>query len=265
MSAFRRITVRALVLLVALGLAVFGGYELFEQPTNQIFGHTFTNGPDNERVVALTYDDGPNPPYTSRILDVLEHEHVHATFFLVGRAVKAHPEVVRRELRDGDAIGNHTWEHHHLIVMTRSQIRKSLQRTDAAIFAATGRHTHLMRPPFGARDWIVMQVAHKLGYVVVMWSVPLARDWEYPPPSVIAQRVLPHVSDGSVIVLHDGNRGRLCGPKAFPAHVCDRTSDIQATRLIVERLKAQGYRFVTIPQLIALGKDAKHTPAPGSE
>jgi peptidoglycan/xylan/chitin deacetylase (PgdA/CDA1 family) len=261
----RRVVFPVVVLLAALALVGFVAYELFEQPTNQIFGRTLTEGPTNERVVALTYDDGPNPPYTARILDVLEQEHVHATFFLVGRAVHAYPAVVERVVRDGDAIGNHTWDHRHLIVMPRSQVRSSLQRTDAAIYAATREHTNLMRPPFGARDWIVMQVAHKMGYTVVMWSVPLARDWEYPPAKVIAQRILSNVSDGSIIVLHDGNRGQVCAPRALPAHVCDRTGDIEATRLIVDNLKSKGFRFVTIPQLMALRKSATHTPAPGSE
>ncbi len=208
MAGLRRIALPVVALTVGLALVGFVAYELFEQPTNQLFGRTVTHGPTNERVIALTYDDGPNPPYTGRILSVLERERVHATFFLVGRAVQAYPTVALREVRDGDAIGNHTWDHRHLIVMSRSQVRTSLQRTDAAIFSATGRHTRLMRPPFGARDWIVMQIARRLGYTVVMWSVPLARDWEYPPARVIAQRILPRVSDGSIIVLHDGNRGQ---------------------------------------------------------
>lgn len=260
-----RIALRIAALLAGFALLAVLAYELFEQPTNQLFGSTVTHGPLNERVVALTFDDGPNPPYTGRILDVLERERVHATFFLVGRAVRAYPNVVRREVRDGDAIGNHTWDHPHLIVMRRSQIRASLTRTGDAIYRAAHVRTNLMRPPFGARDWPVMEVAHKLGYTVVMWSVPLARDWEYPPPQIIAQRVLPRVSDGSIIVLHDGNRGQLCAKRGLPARVCDRTSDIEATKLIVDALKKQGYRFVTIPQLIALGKNVKHTPAPGGE
>lgn len=265
MQNLRRYGLTVLAAVFALALTAFVGYELFEQPTNQIFGNTVTHGPTNERVVALTFDDGPNPPYTGRILNVLEEEHVHATFFLVGRAAQAYPTVVQREVRDGDAIGNHTWNHPHLIVMRRTDVRKSLSRTDAAIFNAVHEHTHLMRPPFGARDWIVMQVARKMGYTVVMWSVPLARDWEYPPAHVIAQRILPHVSDGSIIVLHDGNRGQLCGPQHLNPHICDRSQDIEATRIIINNLKTQGYRFVTIPELIALGKNARHTPAPGAE
>ncbi len=260
-----RFLISVVVLLFAGALGGFLGYELFEQPANQVFGRTVTHGPLDERVVALTFDDGPNPPYTTHILDVLDKEHVHATFFLVGRAVAAYPDVVRREIRSGDAVGNHTWDHDHLIMMTRTQIHKSLQRTNDAIYRASGVRTRLMRPPFGARDWSVMQVAQKLGYTVVMWSVPLARDWEYPPPGTIARRVLPYVTDGSIIVLHDGNRGQLCGKGKLSAHVCDRSSDIEATKMIVDTLKREGYRFVTIPELISLGKGAKHTPAPGGE
>jgi peptidoglycan/xylan/chitin deacetylase (PgdA/CDA1 family) len=265
MTGLRRLAFPLLAFAAALAIVGFVAYELLEQPTSQLWGRTITHGPANEQVVALTYDDGPNPPYTGRILDVLESEHVRATFFVVGRAVRAYPAVVRREVRDGDAIGNHTWDHRHLILMRPSQIRASLEKTDAAIYAAAHVHTHLMRPPFGARDWIVMQVARKLGYSVVMWSVPLARDWEYPPARVIAQRILPKVKDGAIIVLHDGNRGQLCAAQHLQAHICDRSRDIEATRLIVDSLKAQGYRFVTIPQLVALRKSATHTPAPGGE
>ncbi|MGZ3497951.1 MAG: polysaccharide deacetylase family protein [Vulcanimicrobiaceae bacterium] len=260
-----RFAMRCGLVLMVLILLAFVVYELFEQPTNQLFGRTVTQGPADEKVVALTYDDGPNPPYTDQILSVLEREHVHATFFVVGRAVRAYPQTVRREARDGHAIGNHTWDHAHLIVLRRSEIHHSLQRTDAAVYAITRQHPKLMRPPFGARDWPVMQVAQKLGYTVVMWSVPLAKDWEYPPAPVIAKRILPYVKDGSIIVLHDGNRGQLCAIQHLNPHICDRSQDVEATRIIVESLKAQGYRFVTIPELIELGKAAKHTPAPGEE
>ena len=199
--------------------------------------------------VALTFDDGPNPPYTDRILEVLEHERVHATFFLVGRAAVAYPETVRRIARDGNAIGNHTWDHAHLLVQPRSSMRAELRRTDEAIFRLTGRHTTLMRPPFGARDFAVIDEARKLGYTVVMWSVPLPEDWTQPGDVTIERRVVEHVTDGSIIVLHDGNRGIVCGHGTLPS-VCDRSQDVAATKLIVDALRGRGYRFVTIPQLL---------------
>lgn len=241
-------------LLLGVAAIIFGAVEISEQPTDAIFGPQVTRGPRTEKIVALTFDDGPNPPYTTRILRVLRQEHVHATFFVVGRAVRAYPSVVRQEVQDGNAVGNHTWDHRHLIVMTPSAIARSLRRTDAAIYAAAGVHTDLMRPPFGARDWIVMHTVRRLGYRVVMWSVPLARDWRYPSPRVIARRILRYVRDGSIIVLHDGNRGLLCARDHLNPHICDRTNDIAATRIIVETLKREGYRFVTIPQMIAARK-----------
>jgi peptidoglycan-N-acetylglucosamine deacetylase len=121
-----------------------------------------------------------------------------------------------------------------------------------------------MRPPFGARDWLVLDQVRKLGYTPVMWSVPLAKDWEEPPAQTIVDRILPYVRDGSIIVLHDGNRGIVCTTAHVAAKICDRHSEIEATRLIIERLRAQGYRFVTVPELLSL-KGAMHMRAPGTE
>lgn len=241
---------RYALLLALLVAGAYVGYQTVEAPANQLFGRTLVNGPPDRREVALTFDDGPNPPYTGRILDVLRAERVHATFFVVGRAVAADPATVRRIVREGNAVGNHTWDHRHLLVETGATMRSELTRTDAAIFAASGVHTRLLRPPFGARDFAVLDQAKRLGYTVVMWSVPLPNDWDRPGGATIAQRVLDHVGDGSIIVLHDGNRGIVCRPGS-PAALCDRSQDVAATRLIVERLRARGFRFVTVPQLIA--------------
>ena len=265
MTIAARRTLTTLLSFAFLAVVMFWGYEASESPANQLFGHTLVSGPSDQKVVALTFDDGPNPPYTSKILGVLEREQVHATFFLVGRAVAAYPAVVRREVRDGDAVGNHTWAHRHLIVMNASAIRDTLARTDAAIYAAAHVHTRIMRPPFGARDWLVLDEVRRLGYTPVMWSVPLPRDWEDPPPETIARRVLRDVTDGSIIVLHDGNRGILCARHHLSPHVCDRTNDIAATQIIVTTLKREGYRFVTVPQLLALKRPAMRTPARGIE
>jgi peptidoglycan-N-acetylglucosamine deacetylase len=262
--AVRR-TFTTLLAFAFLAVALFWVYETSESPANQIFGRTLVSGPSNQRIVALTFDDGPNPPYTSKILDVLEREHVHATFFLVGRAVAAYPSVVRREVRDGDAVGNHTWSHQHLILLDASKIGDALARTDAAIYAAAHVHTRIMRPPFGARDWLVLDEVRRLGYTPVMWSVPLPRDWEDPPPQTIARRVLRDVTDGSIIVLHDGNRGMLCEQAHLAPRLCDRSNDIEATQIIVTTLKHEGYRFVTVPELLALKPPSMRTPGRGIE
>ncbi|HXW50375.1 MAG TPA: polysaccharide deacetylase family protein [Candidatus Acidoferrales bacterium] len=231
-------------LVVGIILLLLAGLWYFlENPASQMFGNTVTRVPLQQKIVALTYDDGPNPPYTNEIVTYLHQQHVLATFFVVGRAVAAHPEVVRMEVRDGNALGNHSWDHAHLVLETPRHIRAELLMTDAAIVKATGVHTRLFRPPFGARDYYVINVARRMGYEVIMWSVPLSRDWQNPPPELILDRVLPYVRDGSIIVLHDGNRGR-------PGN---RAATVAATKLIVKALEAQGYRFVTVPELLKLG------------
>ncbi|GAC1305384.1 MAG: polysaccharide deacetylase family protein [Vulcanimicrobiaceae bacterium] len=255
----RRSVWRAALALVALGAAGYVGYEALEEPGNQLFGKTLVRGAPTEREVALTYDDGPNPPYTERILDVLARERVPATFFVVGRAAAAYPATIRRIVRDGHTLGNHTWDHPHLIVQSRAAMRAELARTDATLAKITGLHPRLMRPPFGARDFAVMAEMRRLGYRVVMWSVPLPGDWDQPGDRTIARRVTDRVTDGSIIVLHDGNRGRICARERRPSNrECDRSQDVAATREIVDALRARGFRFVTIPRLIA---DATRDPS----
>ncbi|HTV74026.1 MAG TPA: polysaccharide deacetylase family protein [Candidatus Acidoferrales bacterium] len=248
-------SVRALlVAFVCIGL--YGAYEVLEAPGNQIWGHTLVHGPTDRRVVALTFDDGPNPPYTNRILDVLRATHVHATFFVVGRAAAAYPAVIRRIVREGNVVANHTWDHAHLYMQTRAQMRRELTRTSDLLYRICGVRTRLMRPPFGARDFAVLDEARKEGYTVVMWSVPLPADWEQPGDWTIVSRVVTHVHDGSIIVLHDGNEGLLCGTDGIPAQACNREQDVAATREIIRILRGRGYRFVTIPQLLALMRTA---------
>jgi len=261
----RRYLIRFSVTLVLGALAVYAAYKIFEDPGNQMFGQTFVSGPSDQRVVALTFDDGPNPPYTDRILQVLSKEHVHATFFVVGRAVAQYPQTMRRMVAQGNAVGNHTWDHVHLVVLRRKGVRSEMRRADDAIYKAVGQRPRIMRPPFGARDWLVLDEMRKLGYTVVMWSVPLPRDWEYPPATTIARRVVGHVKDGAIIVLHDGNRGLLCKSRHLAPHVCDRSADIEATRLIIESLKGEGYGFVTVPQLLAARHNVKHKSVRGAE
>ena len=117
MKRMRSVRLWAVAAVLALAVPVYAGYKWLEDPRSQLFGKTLVSGSPQVRVVALTFDDGPNPPYTDRILDVLEAEHIHATFFVVGRAVAAYPAVAARIVRDGNAIGNHTWDHAHLLVL----------------------------------------------------------------------------------------------------------------------------------------------------
>jgi len=213
-----------------------------QHPRSGFWGKTFTGLAPGRRVVALTFDDGPNGADTSAILDVLREEGVHATFFVVGKAAARQPQLLQRMVEEGHVLGNHTWDHAHLNVRTRARIARQLQRTDEAIRTATGERTYLARPPFGARSFHVLDELRRMGYTCVLWSTPLAREWQYPGAEAIARRILGQSGDGSIVVLHDGNRGRHA----------DRREVAHAVRPIVRDLRRQGLAFVTIPQMLAL-------------
>jgi len=195
-----------------------------------------------ERVVALTFDDGPRPPFTNAILDVLRDQGVVATFFLVGQNVERHPELARRIVREGHAVGNHGWAHRALDSLSTRAAHDEIGRGANAIRRATGVQPRILRPPFGALDDRIRGpdgVAADHGQTLVMWSVE-ARDWGTRSPLEVAVGTLRKVEPGAVILLHDGGG--------------DRRHVVTATRWMVGRLAKQGYRFVTVPQLLELAR-----------
>lgn len=195
-------------------------------------------------IVALTFDDGPNGADTVAILNVLAQEEVPATFFVVGKAAREQPTLLYRMIRDGHAVGNHSWSHARLNFRSRAGMREDLMRTDEAIFAATGERTKLVRPPFGARSFALLAELRRLEYTCVLWSVPLAREWDRPDAGAIAQRLVDATTDGCILALHDGNKGRAG----------DRRHVAAAVRMVVRELRDRSLRFVTIPEMIALGE-----------
>jgi peptidoglycan/xylan/chitin deacetylase (PgdA/CDA1 family) len=228
----------------ALAAAAYRAYEKLQDPRSGFFGPTFTGIGPGHGVVALTFDDGPNAGATVAVLDALRDAGVRATFFVVGRAAAAQPELLRRMMREGHAVGNHGWRHRRLNFASRRGIEEELGRTDDAIFAATGARSRLVRPPFGARSFRVLNEIRRLGYTCVLWSAPLARDWAARDAGEIAEAILEGASDGSVIVLHDGDKGR-------PA---ERREIAGAVRLLVRGLRERGIGFATIPEMIELGR-----------
>ncbi len=195
-----------------------------------------------EPVVALTFDDGPAEPYTSELLDVLAEHGVVATFFLVGKQVVRHPRVVRRMVREGHALGNHSWDHSHLGRAAWSRVAEQVSSTAAAIRRVAGVRTWLFRPPYGelgpqlrGPDGAVAAARH----VNVLWSVE-AGDWATRSSRLVALRVLRSVRPGAILLLHDGGG--------------DRRHVVRATSWVVGHLAARGYRFVTVPELLRRGR-----------
>jgi peptidoglycan/xylan/chitin deacetylase (PgdA/CDA1 family) len=187
----------------------------------------------SQRVVALTFDDGPSP-YTAQILAILHAFRAHATFFAIGRQVIQDPAMVRAEVSAGDEVGNHTYSHANLLYLSNLGIRTQLLQTQEVIHAAAGISPVWFRPPDGAIDSRVAAVAASLGLRPILWSVD-PRDWSRPGTSAIIQRVLAAVRPGSVVLLHDGGG--------------DRSQTVAALSVILRALQAEGYRILTVSGL----------------
>ena len=202
-------------------------------------GVTHSRGPADKPFVAITFDDGPNPQHTPRLLDMLRQRNIKATFYVIGRNVEMYPEIVRRTVAEGHEIGNHTFSHRLLTKMGDSEVLRELSRTRDAISAAAGVQPRTMRPPYGGLLQRQRELVHnQFGYPTVLWSVD-PRDWQRPGTSVVASRIVTGASNGSIILAHD-----LHGPT------------VDAMPAALDGLLRKGYRFVTVSQMIALQEAA---------
>ncbi|MFD8815231.1 bifunctional polysaccharide deacetylase/glycosyltransferase family 2 protein [Streptomyces sp. NPDC059627] len=201
--------------------------------------------------IALTFDDGPDPVWTPRILDVLRRNHVHATFFVVGTQVVAHPELVRRIVAEGHQIGIHTFTHPDLSRLAPWQRSLELRETQLAVAGAADVTTALLRPPYSSEsdalddaDWSVLKQADTAGYVTVLSTLD-AEDWQRPGTARVLANATPHGRAGQIVLMHDAGG--------------DRSQTVAALNTLIPRLKAQGFRFSTVGA--AVGMAAPVRPA----
>jgi peptidoglycan/xylan/chitin deacetylase (PgdA/CDA1 family) len=230
----RRVT--ATVLVVAF--LVVGAYVGAETPTVHWFGGGITHGPTDSNEVALTFDDGPNVSATLRIMKILDDAGVKGTFFEVGRAIDAEPQITRALYDHGQLLGNHSYEHDGWRWLDPRY--PELERTQKAFRRAIGTCPAYYRPPHGDRTPFVAHVVNDHHMRIVMWNVS-AGDWAEKSARTIARKVVQRARPGSIILLHDGLDGH---PSV------DRTVLVRALPLILDGLRAKHLRAVGLDQLI---------------
>lgn len=209
------------------------------------FNSVHVDGP----YIALTFDDGPNATLTPKLLDLLAARHLKATFFVVGQNAADHPEILKRAVREGHEIANHSWSHPNLGKMSDDAVRRELQKTDDAIAAAIGKRPALLRPPYGSitarqKKWI----HDEFGYRIIIWDVdPL--DWKRPGPSVVTARILKETHAGSIVLAHDIHPPTI---EAMPA--------------TFDQLMKKGFKSVTVTELLSMATPIppKPTPSPSA-
>ncbi|MDD5625660.1 MAG: polysaccharide deacetylase family protein [Patescibacteria group bacterium] len=210
-------------------------------PKSQLFGKVENKIPAQEnqqKVVALTFDDGPNGQYTEEILKILKDEDIKATFFLVGDNVATYPNIAKDIADQGHEIGNHSYYHSICLPFEKAKnIEKEISQTNEIIFQATGEYPTLFRPPHGWRTPIICKSARLEGLRTVEWSDMTTDYFKYAKAESISKNILKNVHSGSIIVLHDGLN---------LDHKANREETIKALPIIIKELKDQGYSFVTL-------------------
>jgi peptidoglycan/xylan/chitin deacetylase (PgdA/CDA1 family) len=191
----------------------------------------------SQKLVALTFDDGPMPNWTPMVHDILDEARIPATFFMVGKRVAKNAGLIRGRM-DRHAVGNHTWAHSDMSRLTHRQACAEIERAHAAIERATGKEPRLLRPPLGNVGGSTLSAAGRFGYHVVLWSLKMREAYLGHPPSRLVDYIVHETEPGTILLAHDtGHRDRLVAIRGLPA--------------MISGLRARGFEFVTVPDLLA--------------
>ena len=199
--------------------------------------------PKHYKYIALTFDDGPYGTSTQEILDILKKENASATFFLIGKNVEKYPDLTRKIVANGNVIGNHSYDHSkYLAYMSAEAFQKNIEQAEQAIFISTGLKPKLFRPPYGSSSQSMLTSLATNGYVDVMWNID-PRDWDYKnsPKSLVFEKIVDNAKQNAIIIMHDGRDTKINYP---------RENTIEALPEIIEKLRSEGYAFVTIDQIL---------------
>lgn len=197
--------------------------------------NVFTKNTLAEKKVALTFDDGPHPIYTSKIIELLEVYDITATFFVIGQNIANYPDAFKKLVESGCEIGNHTYHHKNLSDMSESDIRQELEMTEAAISSFSNIKPTLIRPPEGSFGKQLESVCIEKKYDVILWSID-TRDWEYASADQISATVLKNIQNGDIILMHD--------------YVSHGAHTYEALKIIIPLLISKGYSFVSVSDLL---------------
>jgi len=227
----RLVRLSALVV-ITTGAGALGLRELINGPVH-LFGDSVRRIDTDEKVVALTFDDGPDPVNTPKMLDLLDRHQVKATFFMMGRSVERWPDTAREVLARGHEVGNHSYSHPRLVFMWPARVREEIERTDALLRGIGVTGDICFGPPHGSKLVVLPYVLGQMGKVAV-YSYTDPEEWKRPPAAVMVESVLRQVRPGAVVGFHDVMGGET----------------LRAVDEVVTALRAQGYRFAKVSEFV---------------
>lgn len=234
----RRKLVHSILFLLTVGGIISITQSSLTTPSLVRAPGTYYMANTQEKVIALTFDDGPDPIDTPAVLDILKEKNIRATFFVLGQAAHANPYLLKRLVMEGHEIGNHSYNHDY----QQRRLVEELKQTDQEVFALTGTHTYFYRPPGGFLTKPQLETIKKNDHIVALWSVD-SKDWRNPGVKQIVDNVIKNVFPGAIILLHDGGY--------------QRTQTVKALGPMIDALRDRGYRLATLSELKMLDSEIK--------
>ena len=234
------LTILSIVAALALAFGLWFWWACSE-PSSTFFRPVLIRGPVDGKRICLTFDDGPSEAFTPQVLDILREHHVPATFFVCGRNVELHPELLKRIVADGHEVGNHTYSHLFTYFKSRRRLADEIDRTQAIIEKVAGLRPKVFRPPYGARWFGLVPTLLERGMHMIMWSAT-GYDWKKEVRGIV-DSALGELKPGAVILLHDGRETRS------PAEI-NRSRTVQALPAIIAGARRLGYTFAPLKDFL---------------
>ena len=235
----------AFLCFILLFVYLFSNIQTADHPAVEAVQISPANPPDRDIVfyfkrndnmeIALTFDDGPHPYYTPKILDILDKYDIKATFFMIGENVEYYPSAAEEVRARGHEIGNHTYHHKKLKSLTDKDILKEVTSCEDALFALGEYRSNLLRPPEGSMSESLTGLLDELGYRIILWDLD-TKDWAHTPPAEISRHILDDIQSGDIILMHD-----------FIGH---NSPTPEALEMFIPVLLERGYKFVTVGELL---------------
>ena len=232
-----------LCLCISIKFFSISNYSTAVIPTSGNNTTVVQSGPKEEKIIAITFDDGPHPTYTSQILDLLKEYDAKATFFVLGMYAEKYPDLLKRQYQEGHEIGNHTFSHINVDKTSKEEIEKEFLKTQDIISSIIGTKPKIFRPPYGLYNKRVLEIASKNQCTIILWSTfQDSKDWSNPGVDKIITTTFSKIQNGDIILFHD--------------YVYKEESHtVEALKTILPTLKKEGYQFVTISELLESSKN----------
>lgn len=234
-----------IVIIILMSIAIYNLYPESIYTFSDNRTAIVSKGPKGEKILALSFDDGPHPKYTVEILDILKQYDIKATFFVLGMHAEKYPDIIKRQMKEGHEIGNHSYSHVNMKKVPSKVIKEEFIKTQEAIYSITGIKPKVFRPPYGNYNDDVIKIVSSDKSAIVLWTFYQdSKDWSNPGVDSIVETTLSKAQNGDIILFHD--------------YVYKKESHtVEALKIILPKLIDEGYKFVTMSELINFSQEKK--------